>query len=262
MTSRQEISGPISFLIKGAIISRTDRNLLVELIFGCRLLHTNEITMSRRSVCSRGKDPRKSNISSKFANSPYLNSVQPRQSVVSAQKEKHEKPQVEESTCVGEQPKQSRRRGDRASRSRGRSINTHVPRGSDSVSSYMTHQSIRSSRTRQSSTVRGASSVSRALRIDILRPAEVEKMLIAFSSKHNSESHPLLLDTSPSSKVVRDDETISSASSINDSLIYRECGDEVFSSDLYAKILARDPDQEGPTLTLETTADGDVSDLE
>ncbi len=218
--------------------------------------------MSRRSVCSRGIDPKKSNISSKFANSPYLNSVQPRQSVVSVQKEKHEKPDLEDSSAVTEQPKQSRRRGDRKSISRGRSINTHVPRGSDSVSSYMTHQSIRSSKTRQSSIVR-ASSVSRARRMDILRPVEVEKMLIAFSSKHNNESHPLLLDTSPSSKVVQDgDDSILSASSITDSLIYKECGDEVFSSDLFAKILARDPGQEGPTLTLETTADGDVSDLE
>lgn len=218
--------------------------------------------MSRRSICSRGKDPKKSNISSKFANSPYLNSVQPRQSVVSVQKEKHEKPHVESSTAEAEQLKQSRRRGDRGNRSRGRSINTHVPRGSDSVSSYTTHQSIRSSKTRQSSIVR-ASSVSRARRIDILRPAEVEKMLIAFSSKHNNESHPLLLDNSPSPKVVQnDDDSILSASSMNDSLIYKECGDEVFSLDLFAIILARDPDQEGPTLTLETTADGDVSDLE
>ena len=217
--------------------------------------------MSRRSVCSsRGKDPKKSNISSKFANSPYLNSVQPRQSVVSVQKEKHERPQVE-STAVAEQPKQSRRRGGRESRSRGKSINTHVPRSPGSVSSYMTHQSVRSSKTRQSSIVR-TSSLSRARRIDILLPAEVEKMLIAFSSKHNNESHPLLLSDSPRPKMAQDDDSISSAASINDKEVYRECGDEVFSSDIFAKILARDPDQEGPTLTLETTADGNVSDLE
>ncbi len=87
-------------------------------------------------------------------------------------------------------------------------------------------------------------------------------MLIAFSSKHNNQSHPLLVDTSPSSNIAQDDDDSISASSINDSLIYRECSDAVFSSDLFARILARDPDQEGPTLTLETTADGDVSDLE
>eukprot|EP00984_Skeletonema_dohrnii_P029129 scaffold19486_cov105-Skeletonema_dohrnii-CCMP3373.AAC.7 len=224
--------------------------------------------MSRRSACSRGKDP-KGNISSKFANSPYLNSVQPsRQSSASStqkektnkcqgqDEEKNEKPHVE-STVVAEQPKQSRRRGERGRRS----IKTHAPRGSDSsVSSYVTHQSIRSSKTRQSSRslVRASSSVSRArARIDILLPSEVEKMLMVFSSKHKSESH------NPSAKIVQDDDsTIADATSIDDSLIYREYSDEVFSSDLFAKIMARDPDQEGPTLTLEASVDGNVSDLE
>eukprot|EP00984_Skeletonema_dohrnii_P013417 scaffold5559_cov69-Skeletonema_dohrnii-CCMP3373.AAC.2 len=224
--------------------------------------------MSRRSACSRGKDP-KGNISSKFANSPYLNSVQPsRQSSVSStqkektkkcqgqDEEKHEKPHVE-STVVAEQPKQSRRRGERGRRS----IKTHVPRGSDSsVSSYVTHQSIRSSKTRQSSRslVRASSSISRTrARIDILLPSEVEKMLMVFSSKHKSKSH------NPSVKIVQDDDsTIADATSIDDSIIYREYGDEVFSSDLFAKIMARDPDQEGPALTLEAAVDGNVSDLE
>ena len=226
--------------------------------------------MSRRSACSRGKDP-KGNISSKFANSPYLNSVQPsRQSSVSStqkektkkcqgqgqDEEKDEKPHVE-STVVAEQPKQSRRRGERGRRS----IKTHVPRGSDSsVISYVTHQSIRSSKTRQSSRslARASSSISRArARIDILLPSEVEKMLMVFSSKHKSESH------NPSAKIVQDDDsTIADATSIDDSLIYREYSDEVFSSDLFAKIMARDPDQEGPALTLEAAVDGNVSDLE
>ena len=190
--------------------------------------------MSRRSACSRWKDP-KGNISSKFANSPYLNSVQPsRQSSVSStqkektkkcqgqEEEKHEKPQPH--TVVAEQPKQSRRRGERGRRS----IKTHVPRGSDSsVSSYVTHQSIRSSKTRQSSRslARASSSISRArARIDILLPSEVEKMLMVFSSKHKSESH------NPSAKIVQDDDsTIADATSIDDSLIYREYSDEVFS---------------------------------
>ena len=58
--------------------------------------------------------------------------------------------------------------------------------------------------------------------------------------------------------------SIASASSYTDSFIYGQCGDEVFSSDLFANmLLARDPDQEGPTLTLGSAAvDGNVSDLE
>ena len=220
--------------------------------------------MSRRmaSASSRGK------VSPKFANSPYLNSVQPRQSVSSsAQKEKKDKhaaaakPQEVERqerdrssnsvvTEERQQPKQSRRRGER----RSRSISTRrVPRGSSSVCSYQSISFICREEPLQ--------------RIDILLPSEVEKMLIAFSSKNKNDSHPLLVGKNYSNKqqhVHDDDSSIASASSYTDSFIYRQCGDEVFSSDLFANmLLARDPDQEGPTLTLEAAAvDGNVSDLE
>ena len=231
------------------------------------LANTNAfLTMSRRMASassSRGK------VSPKFANSPYLNSVQPRQSVSSsAQKEKKDKhhaaakPQEVErqerdhssNSVVTEeqkQPKQSHRRGER----RSRSISTRVPKGSSSVCSY---QSIRSSKSRKSSITR----------IDILLPSEVEKMLVAFSSKYkNNSPHPLLVGKSYSAKqqhIHDDDSSIASASSYTDSFIYRQCGNEVFSSDLFANLLlARDSDQEGPTLTLESAAvDGNVSDLE
>ena len=91
-------------------------------------------------------------------------------------------------------------------------------------------------------------------------------MLVAFSSKHKN-SHPLLVGKNYSAKqqhVHDDDSSIASASSYTDSFIYRQCSDEVFSSDLFANmLLARDPDQEGPTLTLGSAAvDGNVSDLE
>lgn len=211
-------------------------------------------TMSRRSACSRGKDLKR-NVSSKFANSPYLNSVQPKQSVSSRQsissahkekkkchdEEKHEKPHVESTMVAERQPKQSRRRGERGSRS----INTHVPRGCSSVCSYQTQHSMRSSnsRSRQSSITR---SIRRA-RIDILLPSEVEKMLIVFSSKHKDDSHPpeIFCNNHSAKHVQDDDSSIASASSMNDSLIFRECRSEVFSSELFANILAREPDQEG-----------------
>ena len=223
--------------------------------------------MASASSSSRG-----GKVSPKFANSPYLNSVQPRQSVSSsAQKEKKDKhhaakPQEVERqerdrssnsvvTEERQQPKQSRRRGER----RSRSTSTRVPKGSSSVCSY---QSIRSSKSRQ----RQSSIIRSRPRIDILLPSEDEKMLIAFSSKHKN-SHPLLVGKKCSTKqqhVHDDDSSIASASSYTDSFIYRQCGDEVFSSDLFANmVLARDPDQEGPTLTLESAAvDGNVSDLE
>lgn len=229
------------------------------------------LTMSRRMASASSSSLGK--VSPKFANSPYLNSVQPRQSVSSsAQKEKKDKhhaaakPQEVERqerdrssnsvvTEERQQPKQSRRRGER----RSRSISTRrVPRGSSSVCSY---QSIRSSKSRQSS-------IRSRPQIDILLPSEVEKMLIAFSSKHKNGSHPLLVGKNYSTKqqqhVHDDDSSIASASSYTDSFIYRQCGDEVFSSDLFANmLLARDPDQEGPTLTLGSAAvDGNVSDLE
>lgn len=86
-------------------------------------------------------------------------------------------------------------------------------------------------------------------------------MLIVFSSKHKN-GHPLLVGNSHGSKHVHDDDSIVSASSMNDSLIYKECSDIVFSSELFANILARDADQEGPTLTLESAAVDYVSDLE
>lgn len=214
--------------------------------------------MSRRSsACSRGKDPN-SIISSKFANSPYLESVQPRQSLAHKQKEKAKKCQDEEGQekpLVVVQPKQSQRGG-----RGGRSIKTHVPRGSDSVNSYI---SIRSSKTRQSSGLSHASSIGRA-RIAILLPSEVDKLLVAFSSKHKDDNHLTLAQNNTDNNIVEDDSTIASATSMDDNHVYRDCKEEVFSSDLFANIsLARDPDSTtGPTLTLEAAVDDDISDLD
>ena len=207
--------------------------------------------MSRRSACSRGKDPN-SNITSKFANSPYLERVQP-QKAKKYQDEvpvKQERPLIE---SMVEQPKQTTLRGARGG---GRS------RGSDSVSSYITKQSIKSSQTRQSSSLVSRARISHGQKIDMLLPSEVDKLLIAFSSKHTHDNNHLLAHNRPI--VVQDDDssTIATATSIDDNRIYKdkECREEVFSSDLFANIfLAQDLD----SLTLEVEAvDGNISDLE
>lgn len=164
--------------------------------------------MSRRSPGSRGKVDPNNNISSKFANSPYLNRVQPPKQKEQSKKEKEEKP---------------RRRIIKRS-------------SAESVKSYVTHQSIRSSKTRQSS------GLSRA-RISILLPSEVDKLLSAFFSKHKHDGHPLLVHN-PETKIgSSDDSTIASATSIDDNRVFREC-------------------REGPTVTLEAAVDDDISDLD
>ena len=186
--------------------------------------------MSRRSI--------KSNISSKFANSPYLNSVQPRQSCSSAQikerggkknrdEEQHEEQHMTE-TVVSERPRRSTsRRGQRRSGS------------TNSVKSNIT---FRSTKTRSSSPIRISSRIGRP-RIDILLPSEVERLLISFSSKYKNEDHPIFVVGGNYIAAQDDELTIATASNFDDNLVYKECEGEIFSSDLFAHILARDPDQ-------------------
>lgn len=182
--------------------------------------------MSRKSI--------KSNISSKFATSPYLNSVRSSTQLNERGKKNRDEEQHEEQhateTVVSERPRRStRRRGERRSGSSGNSVKSNV--------------TSRSTKTRSSSPMRLSSRMGRP-KIDILLPSEVERLLISFSSKYKNEDHPMFV-VGGSDIAAQDDEvTIASASHFDDYMVYKECEGEVFSSDLFAHILVREPDQD------------------